>query len=152
MQTKRTTIYAHGNKLIVIPYCRQEGTPFSVYESVEVLTAGISANSFGRIVLDSLEKGRNDVVSNSEGFDLDELAKMFGERSIGAFERRSGRISVSISAEDSKIRLFPWQRKGKQGWGSVPGIESALETDVIPEELANLCREYLAISADRSHD
>ncbi len=152
MQLQSTTIYAHGSKLILVPRCREKGKPFSVYESVEVLSSGVSLATLGRTILSSLEKGRDDVASNSEGFDLDEFAKMFGERTIGALEKRSGKVNVSISSKDNKLHIYPWKRDGKQGWGPVPGVERIFELDVTPNDLAILCREYLAISVAESRD
>jgi hypothetical protein len=142
VQFKSTTLRIHGSKLSLVPSCREHNTPFSVYESAEIFSTGVSNTTLGKAIVSSIEKSRDDVGSNSEGLDLDEFAKIFGERTIGGLDKRSG--MVDVQARDGQFIVYPWFRDGRRGWA--PGQILQLPLDTLPEELARICREQLNAS------
>lgn len=136
MRIRSCTLYAHGTILAVVPDCRESGKPFSVYESLEVFSKGVSDSTLGKALLASLDKSREDVGSGHEGLDLDRFAKLFGERSIGGLDKRGGK--AGFQTFNGQYLLYPWLRDGARG--SDAGQRTVLALDTSPEEIARLAR------------
>jgi hypothetical protein len=132
-------LYLHGNKLVLIPVCREIDSPFTVYESVEVFSTGVSDASLGNAIVLSRQKSRDDVRSNSEGLGLDELAKLFGERSFGGFEKRASLVIVAADGDSYSIIPTRWDGTG---WQHLDGLR--LDSSTSAETLAQHCRQFLA--------
>jgi hypothetical protein len=146
MLIESAALWLHGSKLALSPLCRERDTPFTVIEWAQLFSANVSHHTLGKAIVASLAGSRDDVSSNAEGLDLDEFAKLFGERTIGALEKRSGRCAISIIADE--YRIHPWLRDGNRG--AVPGkvLRTPLTTE--PNEIALLCLEQLKVSLEHA--
>lgn len=137
-------LHVHGRRFALIPQCREDDTPFTVFESLEIFSTGVSNETLGKAIISSFQKSRTNVASNDEGLSLEDIAKLFGERSFGGFEKRSAQ--VGIVRTPNSYSLIPMRWDGS-GWEHLEAVTLDLSTS--PQELAEACRNKLGFAVQR---
>ena len=141
MEDPSCYLHVHGGKFALVPYCREDDKPFTVYEAVEIFSTRVSNETLGKAILSSFQKSRTNVSSNDEGLSLEDIAKLFGERSYGGFEKRSTQLGIVKTPNCYSLLPMKWDGRGWDYLEAVP-----LELSASPQELAEACRRILGLA------